>query len=503
MPPREDGETDAPEGLRDLLRVPGLGPSRIRAIHETLHLETLRELEEAAMDGRLAQLPGFGARSAGRIRMALMELRATGTPVLWAHAAAEAAAVVAAWERLPHVVDVACAGAIRRGEEVVRELELVVAVSSRTPDLLRALAQAVAATRVEPLGEGGRLQLSSGVSLTVHLVLPDAFALALWKATGSAAHVQQLTRHAAARGWRLEAHHLMDDRGVRIPVPDEPSFYQRLGVPYLPPELRLDAGDTTPAQADASTLVTAGDLQGALHCHSVDSDGSETLAVLAEAAQHAGLRYLGISDHSQSSTYAGGLTRDAIRVQHARIDELNAEYAHRGLDFCLLKGIEADILPCGRLDYDDPLLDAFDFVIGSIHTRFGMNERQMTDRVLRALDDPHLTILGHPTGRLLLTREPYAIDLTEVIGKAAAVGVAIELNADPHRLDLDWRGCRLARELGAQVSIGPDAHAPAGFANLRHGVTQARRGWLAPAHVLNTRAADGVRAFARRRRAFG
>jgi DNA polymerase (family 10) len=332
-------------------------------------------------------------------------------------------------------------------------------------------------------------------------VTPDEFALALWHATGTEAHLAWGKRQMTARGWRMEGYRLVDQQGERIPVPDERTLYERLGLPCLPPEVRMDPVDPVGLDARVAGLVTPNDLQGALHCHSVDSDGSETIAALAEAAQQAGLRYLGISDHSQSSTYAGGLTRDAIRTQHQRIDELNAGYADRGLDFCLLKGIEADILPCGRLDYDDHLLDAFDFVIGSIHTRFGMNERQMTDRVLRALDDPHLTILGHPTGRLLLTREPYAIDLAAVIGKAATVGVAIELNADPHRLDLDWRGCGLARSLGAQVSIGPDAHAPAGFANLRHGVTQARRGWLAPAHVLNTRSADDVRAFARRRRA--
>lgn len=501
MPPREDGERDAPEGLRDMLRVPGLGPSRVQAIHEALHLETLQELEEAAHDGRLARLPGFGARSAAKIRAALVELRAVGTPVLWAHAAAEADALLAEWRRHPDVVAADAAGALRRGEEVIGSLTVVLAASRWTPELQGTVLRMAGATRVESIGTIIRMQLPSGVPVTLHLVAPDEFAWARWHATGSEPHVRGLLHQMTTRGWRVEGHRLLDAQGNRIPVPDEVSLYHRLGHPCLPPELRMDEADPIPDEGTLSTLVTAGDLQGALHCHSMDSDGSETIAALAEAAQRAGLRYLGISDHSQSSTYAGGLSRDAIRAQHARIDDLNAGYADRGLDFCLLKGIEADILPCGRLDYDDHLLEAFDFVIGSIHTRFGMNERQMTDRVLRALDDPHLTILGHPTGRLLLTREPYAIDLTAVIAKAAAVGVAIELNADPHRLDMDWRGCRLARSLGAQVSIGPDAHAPSGFANLRHGVTQARRGWLAPAHVLNTRSADDVRAFARRRRA--
>ena len=239
---------------------------------------------------------------------------------------------------------------------------------------------------------------------------------------------------------------------------------------------------------------------GALHCHSQYSDGGATIADMAAAARARGLRYLGVSDHSQSNTYAGGLSRDAIVQQHAEIDALNARLTAEGVDFRVLKGIEADILPCGRLDYDTTFLDRFDFVIGSVHTRYGMNERQMTDRVLKALDDPHLTILGHPTGRLLLTREPYAIDLAAVIAKAGEVGVAIELNADPHRLDIDWRACKLARAAGTLVSIGPDAHSPQGLEHLEMGVAVARKGWLEAADVLNSRSASEVLAFARARR---
>ena len=271
------------------------------------------------------------------------------------------------------------------------------------------------------------------------------------------------------------------------------------GATWLPPEAREGRGAVAAGER-LRRLVGLEDLVGALHCHSHDSDGHATLAEMAEAARARGLRYLGVSDHSQSSTYAGGLTRDAILRQHDEIDALNAAWAAQGADFRVLKGIEADILPCGRLDYDAAFLDRFDFVIGSVHARFGMQARQMTDRVLRALDDPHLTILGHPTGRLLLTREPYPLDLAAVAAKAAAVGVALELNADPHRLDLNGDGCRVAREAGALVSIGPDAHSPDGFDHLALGVAVARQGWLAPADVLNHRDADGVLAFARARR---
>jgi DNA polymerase (family 10) len=286
-----------------------------------------------------------------------------------------------------------------------------------------------------------------------------------------------------------------------VSIPDEPALYARLGLAYVVPEQREAMGEVeAAARGPFPTQITEADLVGALHCHSQYSDGGATINDMASAARTRGLRYLGVSDHSQSNTYAGGLARDAILRQHDEIDALNAQYVSQGITFRVLKGIEADILPCGRVDYDAAFLDRFDFVIGSVHSRYGMNERQMTDRVLKALDDPHLTILGHPTGRLLLTREPYAIDIAAIIEKAGAVGVAMELNADPHRLDIDWRACRVAQEKGALVSIGPDAHSPQGFDHLELGIANARKGWLTPANVLNTRSADEVLAFARARR---
>jgi len=286
-----------------------------------------------------------------------------------------------------------------------------------------------------------------------------------------------------------------------VAIPTEQHLYELLDLAYVPPELREGVGELDVAATRAfPTMVEERDLRGALHCHSQYSDGGATIEQMAQAAMSRGLRYLGVSDHSQSNTYAGGLSRDRIIEQHEEIDALNARLASEGVDFRVLKGIEADILPCGRVDYDAAFLDRFDFVIGSVHTRYGMNAEQMTNRVLKALDDPHLTILGHPTGRLLLTREPYAIDLEAVIEKAGAVGVAIELNADPHRLDIDWRACRIAAEKGTMVSIGPDAHSPMGLENITLGVAQARKGWLRAQHVLNTRTADEVLAFARARR---
>ncbi len=500
-------QEETPEGLLEMLRVPGLGPARIRQIHDGLHIESLQELEQSARDGRLAALPRFGDKTADRILKGIADLRATGAYVLWQHGCAQAERLRAQMAVHPDVLQVQIAGSIRRRMELVRDIDLVAAVRGSPSVVAAALAQLGGVREV--LGGGGRsltLRLEDGVSVDLACVRPEQFALALWRATGSSAHVRQLTERAAQMGMVLAGDELRGADGALLPVRTEQDLYAHLGLAYCEPELREGAGELEAAARDAlPSLLTRANLAGALHCHSHYSDGGATIADMAAAAQAQGLGYLGVSDHSQSNTYAGGLSRDAILAQHDEIDALNLAFARDGVAFRVLKGIEADILPCGRVDYDAQFLGRFDFVIGSVHTRYGMNEQQMTERVLKALDDPHLTILGHPTGRLLLTREPYAIDLRAVIEKAGAVGVAVELNADPHRLDIDWRACRLAAEYGTMVSIGPDAHSPQGFENLEMGVAIARKGWLSAHNVLNTRDAAFVLAFsaARRQRASG
>ncbi len=482
-------QEDTPEGLMEMLRVPGLGPARIRLIHEGLHLDTLQDLEQAARDGRLASLPKFGEKIAEKILKGIADLHASGAYVLWQHARADAERARAVVRAHEDVLQVEIAGSIRRRSEVVRDIDLVAAVRG-SPSLIAASLARLPSSRAD-----------DGVRIDLVCVRPEQFALAFWRVTGNVAHVRQITERASVLGLVLAGDELREKDGALLPVLAERDLYAHLGLEYIVPEQREAAGEVeAAAHGPFAPLVTEHDLRGALHCHSQYSDGGATIADMAYAARARGLRYLGISDHSQSNPYAGGLSRDDILRQHDEIDALNAQYAVEGIAFRLLKGIEADILPCGRLDYDTTFLDRFDFVIGSVHTRYGMNEQQMTDRVLKALDDPHLTILGHPTGRLLLTREPYAIDLEAVIAKAARVGVAVELNADPHRLDIDWRACRVAHAHGALVSIGPDAHSPQGLEHLEMGVAIARKGWLTCSDVLNTRGVDDVLAFARARR---
>jgi DNA polymerase (family 10) len=490
---------DTPEGLVEMLRIPGLGTAKIHQIHTGLGVETVEGLEAAARDGRLAGLPRFGEKTAEKILRGIAFLRKTDAFVLYPRAVAEGSRLLASVERHPDVERAAVAGALRRRREVVRDVDVVAACSASPAQVAASFARLPGVSEAVGAGRPSvTVRFVDGTVLDLHCVRPACFAVALWRATGSAEHVRDVQARAERLGYTLRGDELVDGHGTPIPVRDEEALYRVLGLSYVPPELREGRGEVEAAARHAlPELVELEDVRGVLHCHSEYSDGQATIREMAEAAIERGWSYLGITDHSQSASYAGGLTREQVERQHAEIDELNETFGTR---FRVLKGIEADILPCGRVDYDEAILDRFDYVIGSVHSRFGMNEEQMTSRVLKALEDPHLTVLGHPTGRLLLTREPYAIDMHAVIDRAAASGVAIELNADPHRLDLDWRLCREAKEKGVTIEIGPDAHSTQGLDNLAVGVGIARKGWLARADVLNTRTADDVLAFARARR---
>ena len=494
---------DTPEGLLEMLRVPGLGTAKIHLIHQGLGVETLQDLEEAARDGRLAKLPRFGAKTAEKVLKGIAFLKETGALVLFPHARAEAERLVASVRRHPDVERAEVAGSVRRRREVIRDVDVVAACSASPARVAQSFSRAPGVREV--VGGGGPalgIRLVDGTLLNLYCVAPARFALALWRATGSAEHVADVVARATERGFTIAEDDLLGPDGTRVPVLEERDLFDALGLAYVPPELREGRGEVAAAaEARLPTLLEYGDVRGVLHCHSHYSDGSLPIAEMAAAARDRGWSYLGITDHSESAFYAGGLKRDDILRQHDEIDRINASTdAEPGGAFRVLKGIEADILPCGRVDYNEEILDRFDYVIGSVHSRFGMSEPQMTERVLKALDDPHLTILGHPTGRLLLTREPYAIDMEAVIEKASDVGAAIELNADPHRLDLDWRLCRLAKERGVRIEIGPDAHSALGLDNVEIGVGIARKGWLERRDVLNAGTAEEVLEFAARRR---
>jgi DNA polymerase (family 10) len=493
----EELREQVPAGLVEMLAISGLGVAKIRQIHEVLAVDSIPELEAAALDGRLAKLPRFGQKTSENILKGIAFLRQASAFRLSHHAAEEAEGLRKALQKLPGVVQAQVAGEVRRRCEIVRDLVLVLVADVPPAELFDRLSRLPGVH--EFAGQDERrvtLRFAGGAGAQIVVTTPVNLGAVLVQATGSEAHLRDLATHAGSLGYNLSGAALW--RGSEfVPTPAEDDLYRALGLEPIPPELREGMGEIAAAAAgELPRLLEPRDLRGFLHCHTTYSDGSNTVQELALACKAAGYSYVGITDHSQAAAYAGGLKPGDLERQGEEIDAANA--ALSGVR--VLKGIEADILVDGRLDYDERVLGRLDFVIGSIHSRFNLGESEMTARMLAAMDNPYLTIIGHPTGRLLLSRDPYAVNLDALFEKAAATGVAMEINADPHRLDLDWHVLRRARDAGVTISIGADAHSVAGIGNVEFGVGIARKGWLGPDDVLNARTADDFVAFARRRR---
>lgn len=489
-PELEQLKASIPPGLVQMLRIPGLGPKKVRAIHLQLGLSTLGELEAACRDGRLGNLSGFGAKSQENILRALDALRQYEGHSRLDEARALAAQLQADLGPLAGRLELA--GELRRWLEVVEGIELV-ACAGDPAKLSAALLHHPLARRA--LGETA-VEVAGALPLTLHLVGEASFAAALLHHTGNQTHLDQLAAHAQAQGLRLDQGGLWRG-GEALPCPDEPSLYTALGLQFVPPELREGRGEVEAASRQAlPALLQRPDLRGALHVHTTYSDGHHTLAEMARGAMARGYQYLGICDHSRSAAYARGLQVEDLRRQGEEIARLNETLA----PFRILAGIESDILAEGELDYEDAVLEGLDLVVVSVHSRFGLKREEMTRRVCRALQHPCAAVLGHATGRLLLEREPYAIDVEAVIETAAAHQVAIELNANPYRLDLDWRYLRQAADLGVPIAINTDAHSVDQFAFDELGVALARKAWLRPAEVLNTRSAAELAAWLQARK---
>jgi DNA polymerase (family 10) len=494
----EDLREQVPPGLVDMLQIPGLGVAKIRQIHEALKVDSVSELEEAAVDGSLAKLPRFGQKTAENILKGIRFLRRASAWRLSHHAAEEAEVLRAALSQLKGVRQAIVAGDVRRRTEVVRDVVIVLTGDTPPAELFAHLSELPGVS--EFAGQDERrvtLRFAGGTVAQVIVTTPVNLGAVLVQATGCDAHLRLLAAHAASVGYSFSGAALW--RGSEfVPTPDEATLYAALGLQVIPPELREGRDEIALAARGAlPRLLERADLAGFLHCHTNYSDGTNTVEQLAIACRDKGYRYVGITDHSQSAAYAGGLREADLVRQWAEIDAVNGR-----LDGVrVLKGVEADILQDGALDYPPHVLQQLDFVIGSVHSRFNMNGAEMTARVLRALDDPRLTILGHPTGRLLLSRDPYQLDMDAIIPRAAERGVALEINADPHRLDLDWRALPALKNAGAQASIGADAHNIAGIDYVEFGVGIARKGGLGPGDVLNARDVDGFLEFAAKDRA--
>lgn len=474
-----------PAGMVEMLRIPGLGPKRIRVLHDELKIDTVEGLAAACKDGRVAAVSGFGAKTQEKILKGIDFLSQHQDSFNYAEAEAVATSVIATLRELPGVMRVSIAGSLRRHKEIVHDVDAVMSVAddeARTA-VMAAFVGLPEVTTIMGHGDTkSSVVFASGLQMDLRVVNDDEFASALHHFTGSKDHNVALRGRAVDMGIKINEYGLW--RGEeRLSITNETELYATLGMAYIEPELREERGEIQAALTGTlPTLVTEKDIQGVLHCHSTWSDGHATLREMAEAARTRGYHYIGICDHSQVAAYAHGLSPESVRRQHEEIDALNAEYAGA---FRIIKGTECDILKNGSLDYDDEVLAQFEFVVGSIHSVFNLSEAEETARLVKAIQNPYLTFLGHPTGRLLLRRDGYAVDIPAVIAAAAKRGVGIEVNANPARFDMDWRWHRQATEQGVMIPICPDAHATNGLDDMRYGVGIARKGWLGPQNVPN------------------
>jgi DNA polymerase (family 10) len=487
-----------PPGLLDLFRVAGLGPKRIRLLHRELGVGSPADLERACRQGRVAALAGFGAKSQAKILDSLAHLGKYAERHLLSTARPLAEAMLAHLRAHPAVLRAEVAGSLRRWRETIGDLDFVAAVAA--PDretVAEHFAAAPGAQAIESRGETKvQVRLGGGVLADLRMVADDEFAAALHHFTGSKEHNVALRTRARRDGITINEYGLF--RGEkRLAVADERELLRRLGLHWIPPEMREGLDEIERAEAgELPRLVELGDLRGTLHVHTTWSDGTASLDEMARAAAKRGWEFLGIADHSRSAAYAGGLTPERVREQWAAIDEWNS----RGEAPRLFKGSEVDILVDGALDFDDELLLGFEFVVASVHSRFKLPRAEQTARLVRALAHPCVTFLGHPTGRLLLAREGYEIDLDAVLDAAEAHGVIVEVNASPHRLDLDWRYLIGWLRRGCRTSIHPDAHSPQGLADVEYGIGVARKAGARAEDVLVTGSATELaRHFARRR----
>ncbi len=502
IPVLDELRSTIPPGLIQWLEISGLGPKNIAKIHKTLGITEITQLKEACQDGRIAALPGLGAKSAEKILKSIAWMEQFALRCRLDEAQAIAEEMSDAVQNLPGVRRLSVAGSLRRGLETIGDIDLLVeADTADAPAILEAFSTAPSVAEVLGRGETkSSVRVVQGRQVDLRVVDAKAFPAALMYFTGSKEHNVQLRQRARDRGLTLNEYGLfhLDESGEAdfsrpVPVESEAEIYAQVGLQYVPPELREDTGELTRFTAYKSDdLLEPGQLKGILHAHSTWSDGADSIKAMAEACRERGYVYLGLTDHSKTAAYAGGLTIDRVFQQWKEIDALNDAYARQGVDFRIFKGIESDILPDGSLDYPDDVLRGFDFVIASVHASLELPEEKMTERFKRAIDNPYTRIVGHPTGRLLLRREGSKIDMAQLLEHAAAANTAVEINANPWRLDLDWRHGKRARSLGLYTAICPDAHETGGLDDVQYGISIARKAGFSRDRVLNTLDTDAL-----------
>jgi len=489
-----------PAAILELFSIPGLGAKKIKALYEKLHISSIEQLQKACESGRVAELAGFGETTQTKICEAIARRAQHAGSFQLGQITPEAETLRHDLATHPDSLHVDLAGSYRRRKEIVRDLDFVVA--TKKPD---AIAKFFAAhPLVDSIIAQGptktSVRLRSGIQSDLRVVSAAEYPFALNYFTGSKEHNIEMRNRALKRGWTLNEYRLAplppDPKAKKVragqavvrstkkppKVREEADLYRALDLDFIPPELRENCGEFEAAENHSlPKLIENKDLRGTFHCHTVASDGHNTLEEMAEAAQALGLQYLGIAEHSRSSIQAHGVDEAKLRAQVATIRTLNKKFKN----FRLLAGVECDILRDGSLDFPDDVLSELDYAVASIHSVFNLSEADMTKRMIRAMENPFITILGHPTGRLLLKREPYQVDLASIIDAAARTGTWIEINAAPKRLDLDWRWWPRAKQKGVKCVINPDAHRVERLQDLWFGVGVARKGWLTKDDVVN------------------
>jgi len=487
-----------PEGVIKWLDISGLGPKNIAKIHKELGISTIAELKEACEDGRVAELDGLGEKSAQKIVQSIEWMEQFEERCRLDQAIAIAEPMIDFLKELDGVKEIEIAGSLRRANETIGDIDILIgAGEDHISDLFDAFVNHKMV--IDVLGRGdtkSSIRVQDGRQVDLRIVKPEEFPAALMYFTGSKQHNVVLRQRARERGFSLNEYGLfkLNDEGNTdfekpIDYSSESDIYEKLDLHFIIPELREDRGEIDFFEDNEQMdLVTDNDIRGVIHAHSTWSDGKFSIKEMAEACMKRGYEYLGLTDHSQTAAYAGGLSPDEVKEQWEEIDELNEKFSDK--NFRIFKGIESDILSDGSLDYDDDLLEGFDFVIVSVHQGMEMDRAKMMERFRNAITHPATRIVGHPTGRLLLKRDASDLDMNELIELAAKHNTAIEINANPRRLDLDWRHGNKARQVGLMSAINPDAHHTDGIDDIKYGVKIARKGKFEAARILNNKSAD-------------
>ncbi|MFU0781691.1 MAG: DNA polymerase/3'-5' exonuclease PolX [Thermoanaerobacterium thermosaccharolyticum] len=471
-----------PEGLFEMLKIPGLGPKKIKTLYDKLDIKTVGELEYACIENRLVELPGFGEKTQKKILEGIQFIKQFNGKHLFMDAYLEASSLKQYLMDSGLTIRCEIAGSLRRRKEIVKDIDIL-ATCDNPEKLMDVFTKYEGIRDIVAKGETKTsIILKSGINVDLRVVKDEEYPYALHHFTGSKEHNTAMRHRARQMGIKMNEYGLFKG-DLLIKCRDEKEIFNNLNLSYIPPELRENMGEIEAAEKGLlPVLIDEKDIKGVFHVHTIYSDGANTLSEMVNAARDRGYKIIGITDHSKSAFYANGLKEEDVLRQLDEIDELNSKYS----DIKILKGIESDILRDGSLDYDEDILKRFDFVIASVHSSFKMSKDDMTERIIKAIKNRYTKIIGHLTGRLLLARDGYDLDVYKVIDSAAEYGKIIEINASPYRLDMDWRYIKYAKEKGVKFAICPDAHRIEGLDDIKYGIGIARKGWLEAKDVINT-----------------